>query len=368
MASGESPHSTNQSELASEEWGEFPSAIDRPAGRTDNVISAVTRQPLRYFTPDPLSELLDRCGGVQKPRSLPLNDGLAFMLSRVASRRGINGEVDALHAERFCGLIAKRLKLDSYGALLKLGNAISPRNRGLREEIMFSGGYIASSARTIFAPHALLPDLMSGLLIELQGHGRRRIDPALAAAITGFYCVSMHPFMDGNGRWSRLAAAAYGMSTGGTLAPMINAVFQNVAKAELVSNVWASARASGGLRTYMNATWRFEDAMLNTLEVSGALDALTGISTELELQAPGRRPYQEAMTILGVEGAIPIARFRTLFGQSQRAHGGMLARLHDVGKDFIALDAGHLSLHPLHIEIERAAANAAHDIFNGESK
>jgi hypothetical protein len=43
----------------------FESAIDQPAGRTDAIPSSATGKILRYFTPDPLTDLLDRAQMVE---------------------------------------------------------------------------------------------------------------------------------------------------------------------------------------------------------------------------------------------------------------------------------------------------------------
>ncbi len=60
----------------------------------------------------------------------------------------------------------------------------------------------ASGMTYLPPPPELLPDLMVGWL-DFANTAAKQIDPLVAAAITSFGFVFLHPFMDGNGRLSR---------------------------------------------------------------------------------------------------------------------------------------------------------------------
>lgn len=285
-----------------------------------------------------------------------------MMFARTSSRRGINGGVDPLHARRFCDLVALGNRAWSYSSLLKLGTSISKRNRGLREEISFAGAPVASSASIVFAPHTRLPALMKNVEQEFVT-GNRSIDPAAATAITGFYCVSMHPFLDGNGRWSRVVAAGYGMSVGDSLPVMINAMFQNVAKLELATVIWPHTRTNG-LRDYVDASWHFEDVLMRQLHGEAVFDGVARLSTELRGAATGKRQHQNAMATLFSDGVISLTRLRTILGQSQHVHQSVVKRLRDLETSLFAVSGTHLSIEPLQVGIERMAMNAVKTVFN----
>lgn len=228
----------------------FPTAIDRPAGRFEGSVSGITGQPLRYFIPDPLPELLRRCGGFKHRRKAGQNDiPTALLLARAAARRGIAGRVDESQARRFCELIIGARNCSSVDTMKRLGAEIRSRNDGFREEIAYAGGNVASAAKIIFAPHGCIPELFYSLSEGFDGITVDD-DPGLVAAITGFFCVRMHPFLDGNGRWSRLIAATAGMRAGSITPAMSSVVFQNCAKQDLVDAVWEEA-CNSGLREYL---------------------------------------------------------------------------------------------------------------------
>lgn len=52
----------------------------------------------------------------------------------------------------------------------------------------------------------LVPQLMAGLVEDIQKWTDEKVDPAVISALVHFGLISIHPFRDGNGRTARLAA------------------------------------------------------------------------------------------------------------------------------------------------------------------
>lgn len=343
----------------------LPLSIDCPAGRIEGALSAVTGKPLRYFVPDPLPELLDRCKIPPRRREEFSDPHLAFVLARAASRRGLGGEVDAAHALRFCELIAGRKAYKNTAQLMELGRQLCTRNTGLREEIIFSGAPTASEAKNIFAPYSMLPALMDSLVQALdldQGD----MDPSAVSAITGFYGVCAHPFLDGNGRWARLVAASAGMSFGAAMPVMINIVFQNACKSELADEVWPSARAYG-LRNYLDAAWRFEEELLHQVNRTGLLTTVTRLNAELRQSAHSLRDFHTIAFAIYSNQEIQLTRLRSLFGMSARAFSGFTARISAVHDRSVSPERNTFSIQSLLSDFDQAVANARQATFERNS-
>jgi len=341
----------------------FPAAMDRPAGRVEGTVSGINGQPLRYFVPDTLPELLQRCSGFKHERECGKNDvPMALTLARAAARRRIAGKVDEVQARRFCDLIIGARAYASADAMKRLGIEISSRNHGLREEIVYAGGTIPSAAKIIFAPHGYVPALFDSLSEGLDAITFDD-DAGLTAAVTGFFCVSMHPFLDGNGRWSRLIAVEAGMRAGFIASAMSSAVFQNAAKQELADDVWPRTRHSG-LREYLELSLRFEKSLLAQLAERGIARASDAIWSQLKQSVRGRLALQEAALGLFAGQRLAIGRLRELCGASERAMNGMIERLLHESGGLLELEATHLTMRPLHESMEKAIQAATGIVFN----
>lgn len=107
------------------------------------------------------------------------------------------------------------------------------------------------------------PDLCQELMEELMAFANqpeRKIDPLVAAAVTAFGFVFLHPFMDGNGRLSRFlihqTLCHYGALDNGLLLPVSVAM-----KHEEQAYLEALKAFSRPAREFWNVTWLDADHM-----------------------------------------------------------------------------------------------------------
>lgn len=344
---------------------DFTTAIDHPAGRVEGAVSALTGQPLRYFVPDPLPELLQRCGGNRLTREcMPEDVPVALALARAAAHRSITGKADEAQARGFCELILGTRNYPSLEALIQLGTEISSRNQGIREEIVYAGGTVPSAAKIIFAPHGFLPQLMDSLSAGLDTVDPES-DPGVVAAVTGFFCVSTHPFLDGNGRWSRQVAVAAGMRAGLVTPAMSAAIFQTVGKQKLADDVWPETRYAG-LRKFLELSLQFEEVLMAQLRENGIAHVSGAVWAQLRKAVKGRLAFQEVVVALFACGGMRSERLRELCGLSQKAMRGVFARViqESDGRVDVDVDGVNVSTRRLHEAIEQAVQIAKDAVFN----
>lgn len=273
-----------------------------PVGRFDTIQSSITGKLLRYFTPNPLPDLIREWGRPAKPPSrLPgENDtAIALLLMRPAAAHAPTNSYDLHQAQRFGEVIFGRLQVDSPSGLISLGTTISPKVGGLREEIVFSGGPNASQANHIFAPYGALPEQI-GYFSRGIKTVPSSIDPGIGANIVGFCGAHLHPFTDGNGRWSRLLAAQSAKRVGNPAAGLLSAAFQSWCKEFLTQDIWPASRHQG-LELYLDIGEQFETAALGALQASEATTAARKVLALIKSHAPSAGAYKRAAisTFLG---------------------------------------------------------------------
>lgn len=95
---------------------------------------------------------------------------------------------------------------EEYLAALQSATVLNPFDRasGFRDTQNWLRGPIRGAAGVTYLPPppALARELMSGLM-RFANESPRQTDPIVAAAVSSFGFVFIHPFMDGNGRLSR---------------------------------------------------------------------------------------------------------------------------------------------------------------------
>lgn len=100
----------------------------------------------------------------------------------------------------------KRPLDEEYLAALQSATVLNPFDRavGFRDTQNWLRGPIRGAAGVTYIPPppALASDLMFSLM-QFANESPRQIDPIVAAAVSSFGFVFIHPFMDGNGRLSR---------------------------------------------------------------------------------------------------------------------------------------------------------------------
>lgn len=273
-----------------------------PVGRFDAIQSSLTGKLLRYFTPNPLPDLIREWGKTTAPPSRLTDENdtaIALLLMRPAAAHALTSSYDLHQAQRFGEVIFGRLQAESPTDLISLGTAISPKVGGLREEIVFSGGPNASHAKHIFAPYGVLLEQ-----IEYFSRGIKTvpsaIDPGVGANIVGFCGAHLHPFTDGNGRWSRLLAAQTARRARNPAAGLLSAAFQSWCKEFLTQEIWPASRHEG-LELYLDIGKQFETAALGALRASEAPTAARRVLALIKSHAPSAGAYKRAaiFTFLG---------------------------------------------------------------------
>lgn len=347
---------------------ELASVVDSPSGRTESVLSSINGELLSYFTPHPLQELLDRS---RVHRELPtfsrnVSLGLSLALARVASKRGLAGEVDKAQAARLCAAITGQRQFCRLEDILALGGEISPKAKELREEIVFAGARVASRSRRIFAPYGALPELMRQLE-AVACLSTPESDPAALVAIAGFYCTAMHPFMDGNGRWTRVVAASIGAKAGAPLLASINVVMQNVCKKELADWIWPQVEAMG-MRNYLGMSLQFERELISGFRQSGVLEFMEPLVQQSLAACRARGDCEKIITRLLVHLEIPRDEIRELLGSSNRSTNGWIERIERASQGLLVFENDRLRATELALRIDEAIVVAKlHALQTGDS-
>lgn len=279
------------------------SGANIPLGRFDVIPSAVTGAPLRYFTPDPLSLLLARCVGEcsdEAPR--PMDQAFVLLLARSAATDH-SGSVNASYAKLVAQTALGHVRYIDSESILKLGSCISPRAREARQEIVFSGAVSASASKHVYPPYEALPTLLTSLADGLNCPPEG-MDASVFAAVVGFFCVHVHPFLDGNGRWSRVLSTQAGALLKGSDSGVISAIFQSRFKHALAHSIWPSARLTG-LKEYLQMAKSFEAALRSGVEPE--VVELSGLAlSALKRHFISRRDYEEAAIAIFTDREVDI--------------------------------------------------------------
>lgn len=336
----------------------LPAGCDIPPGRTDRIVSGITGRPLAYFTPDPLPELLDRLLP-SSPLALPAPEGIdtAFLLARPAAQRN-PGDINISLATSFCEILSGSRHLATTDDILKIGAILSPRAARLRQEIVFSGGPTASFSEHIFTPPTQLPGQIEALTetMRLLRENPTSLDPTLLAACVGFYSVHTHPFLDANGRWSRLQSAYAAKLVGNPLAGMISATMQSTARDRLANEIWPTTRRSGFRELFIFAI-RYHTNL--AARISPALSIATRINNELTKSISNKRALAGAMTELYVTGRIESSRLRAITGLSLKATSGITGRIANSIGQSSQTASNAIEIHELHEHIVKVSNECA---------
>lgn len=188
-----------------------------PLGWRTTLQSMRPGDSLRYFTPIPFSEMVNRLQRkVQPPTSASFRD-CAFAASvygRVARQRASNTtDFDNLIKQHHeCVPVLPFTKTNPVAdCFAKFGG------NTWRSELVYTGD---NEERYLYALEEKISPLMADLVQTLSGD-LKKISPLELSALTLFYINSVHPYVDGNGRASRLAVISLTANLG---QPRIGAV------------------------------------------------------------------------------------------------------------------------------------------------
>ncbi len=334
-----------------------PSPIDRPTGRADYAHSAVSGQTLTYFTPDGLGDLLLRCGQRANTSRVELPDDAshrdaALVLVRAIARRGRPKQVDIPQAQRLSQIILGGLKPQSVNDLVALAGSISARNKAIREQIVFSVGNQPHGNQFVFAPYSEVPALVDDLVQVIRTFDVD-IDPAVGAAVAGYYALHAHPFLDGNGRWSRLVAAHVGSRLGSPLIATLAVAFLSACKDDLVREVWPNTRAFG-LRRFLTASLQFERLLLGHMTEANLFQDTHNITYLLRKAMRSRTSGDSVLRVLYSTGEISLVALRSAGSLSVRAADGLIEQIVAGSEGNAIYDRSCLKVEPLLAAVDRA--------------
>lgn len=335
--------------------------LDHPTGRFVSIPSAISNRPVCYFIPDPLHDLLMRCAESITPQEPEDSEEIhaAALLSLVA-RRGFAGVVDPDHAEALFDLLWQAPSIRTEADLRAVGDQTGRHMRQFRQQIVFTGGRVASEAVHVYAPHEAVPSLMAQL-VEGIGLSAVRVSAVDRVAIMGFFCLHAHPFRDGNGRWTR--ALILSVERRSLLRTMAATSFQTFCMRALAESVWPRTR-SYGLRDYLAACNRYTEMLLTGYRNGMAFETVQGVNEALRRASKDKSKLRALARCLFVTGQLQAAEVKQLLGASNRVVNGLFQSLQDCG---LSASQQGVSTEVLLNEVERQArVAAAHSLDNLE--
>jgi len=235
-------------------------ARNAPIGEHLIVRSQLTGQPLTYFVPYPITQLAAQLKPSSAGTSVPSPMALWLLIPFLCRRNcRVPGFIEPAMIRAHAALMAGQLVLQSIEDLAGLAAGLDPKVRGLRQQICYAGGKTPSAAQRIYAPASDLPTLMDALLEFLQRNDLTQWDALEVAVLTEEYAVRTHPFVDGNGRWSRVLAVYAGARSGDRWSGAAAAIFSKAAW-ELARPLLESA-SNRGLAPYFETVRLFSDTL-----------------------------------------------------------------------------------------------------------
>lgn len=266
----------------------FASAeIDRPAGRVDVLPSAISGRFLRYVTPEPLEALFSRCATVEPVPVEEQSVACSLALLAAAARTTTHGMQARREMSRWASMLLRREPSPSTKKeFIDLARDIDPANAQIRNEIVFSGGRTSSSSDHVFPAHQELPQLLEQLASGLASRNEN-LSPLARAALIHFFSVSIHPFIDGNGRWAKAVTLRDAAGRNSHWSGAVAVAYNLVSKDRIVKHESPEAITSG-LRTHVLRLMEYEIRLKSKLRERGLLDGFSSLGAILAKRARGR--------------------------------------------------------------------------------
>jgi len=299
-----------------------------PLGWSATVPSALTGRSLHYFTPYPLSRLL---------RALPDAAGSAFKLDPLAGELfacAVYGAIVRQRAYEAAGdaparvlelfkrlLLSPTVDIGSPNRVLEISTILAGSKAGrYRREIVYAG-QVAAESSTLYAVEDEIPALMDDLGASIT-HLDSGSSPAELAALVLFVAISIHPFLDGNGRFARLAAILSSRQAGHIASGALVAAVQR-ANRPWFRSTCMSARTSG-MHEYLTAYMAATEAAASALEQCGVTSCFDALARFLQ-DSPAQSKSLRILLIDGLLGGqLKSAAIQKALGCSTRKASGIV--------------------------------------------
>lgn len=333
----------------------FAAVAGRPAARVDRVASSVTGRVLNFVTPVPLPELLCGLGAdAEGPATGAPDVASMALLLPIVGFRSSQRVIDSAQAQRAGDMAFAHARYTDHAQLVELARLIDPRSRGLREDMMFSGAYSASAANHVYAPPEEVPQHF-GMLAAALSAPPSGIAAYPFALVAGYYASALHPFVGGNGRWSRLVALQAATAAGRPADGLMAAAFMATLNATLAGTIWPRA-VDAGLQEYVGLGLRFRSALQAECLEPQALQGISSLLAILGRYSPSRRELERCLVRTMASDAIDLADIKTRFALSAKRAAGLAEALQQAGPG-IAPDLASLGYSSAAMKLAISARN-----------
>lgn len=292
-----------------------------PLGWSSVVPGIREGHPLRYFTPAPLSSLIEYVHSVERveePRASFSDEALACLIYGAVIRGRFDNSFMPRMREGAVALyrdyILDRRSIRTRDQLISIAVRLTGVHAShLREEIVYAGP-VAHPDSLLFAREDAVASLVDDL-IEVLATLDETYDASDLSAIVMFCFLGIHPFLDGNGRTARFLSAYAASRQSATLSGALLAGIQYWHRAWFES-VATEAR-DAGMSSYLIACKAMTSSAMSSLGEAGLLSQVERIDRlipTLEANATNvRRLLLEGL----LTGAISM--------RSLRRYGGLAA-------------------------------------------
>lgn len=289
-----------------------------PCGQLVIVPSSVTGKPLAYFTPLGATELA-ACFTPQPIVHTDRRRAAPWLLLRVFAAMESGGAA-ALYAQAMAGT----LPAHSRAELVSIASRIDPANNALRAQISFAGGKTPSTATHIYAPPSELGRLVDDLAAFLRSPALHE-DPVQRAVVAMLAAVKAHPFVDGNGRWSRLLAIVAAQGAGDPWAGMAPGLLTKKQWSNDLADLEAFSRH--GIAAFTQRVRVFSDSLYAACRAQGLVDAIDAVAAWLDAHVVSRKQRVALMSRLAGDGRLSVATLRAVLECSEKKAAGLVDRL-----------------------------------------
>lgn len=297
-----------------------------PLGWSAVVPSALTGRPLQYFTPYPLSRLL---------RALPETTGPSLQLDPMAGelfactvygammrqRRFNVGEAPTKALRFFKRMVlSNAADFGTPNGVFEISTALAgAKASGYRREIVYSGPAAVEGA-PLYAVEDEIPMLMRDLTDSISGlnHGSASTE---SAALVLFVALSIHPFLDGNGRFARLCAIAAAHQGGQIASGALVAAVQSANRPWFVATCM-NARTSG-MHEYLASYRSSADAVARALHQCGVTSCFNALARFIQESSQDSKSLRSLLIDSLLTGQLKSEAVQQALGCSTRKASGI---------------------------------------------